>query len=102
MTLYLTNILDKISAIVDTYESGSFRDLHIMHRQLTCNMYYLSKEQVEANVRWNKAYYEFDSKVNAAKERHADKEVPELYMCRKIMETAKGVSIAMGYEIKMN
>ena len=98
----MDKILEKISSIIQTYEGGHFKDLHVMHRELTCNMFYLSQEQVEANVRWNKEYYNHQSKVNAVKERHADKEVPELYMCRKIMEGAKSVSIAMGYEIKMN
>lgn len=98
----MIEILDKITSIIETYESGAFKDLHVMHRELTCNMYYLSKVQVEYNVKWNREYYNHKSTVNAVKERHANKEVPELYMCRKIMETAKGVSIAMGYEIKMN
>lgn len=98
----LQEVLNNISDIVETYESGSFKDLHVMHRQLTCNMFYLSQEQVNANVRWNREYYNTDSKVNAVKERQADKEVPELYLCRKIMDSAKSVSIAMGYEIKLN
>jgi len=98
----MTDILTKIDSIIETYESGAFKDLHVMHRELTCNMYYLSKEQVQYNVKWNQEYYNHNSTVNAVKERHANKEVPELYLCRKIMETAKGVSIAMGYEIKMN
>ena len=98
----MKKILDKITDIIETYESGAFKDLHIMHRELTCNMYYLAQEQVEANQRWNAEYYKHNSNVNAVKERHADKVVPELYMCRKIMEAAKGVSIAMGYEIKLN
>tara|TARA_R110000803_G_scaffold69058_2_gene131218 strand:+ start:5749 stop:6045 length:297 start_codon:yes stop_codon:yes gene_type:complete len=98
----MDKILEKITDIIATYESGAFKDLHVMHRELTCNMYYLSKEQVNYHVKWNQQYYNHSSTVNAVKERHANKEVPELYMCRKIMETAKGVSIAMGYEIKMN
>ena len=98
----MEEILTKISDIIQTYESGAFKDLHVMHRELTCNMYYLSKEQVKAHQQWNKTYYESKENTNAAKERECDKLVPELYLCRKIMETAKGVSIAMGYEIKMN
>lgn len=98
----LENILEKITAIIETYDSGCYKDLSVMHRELTCNMYYLTKEQVEANQRWNAAYYNHQSTVNAVKERHADKEVPELYLCRKILEAAKGVSIAMGYEMKLN
>jgi hypothetical protein len=98
----MNKILEKITDIIETYESGTFKDLHVMHRELNCNMYYLSKEQVRYNVLWNQEYYNHSSTVNAVKERHANKEVPELYMCRKIMGSAKGVSIAMGYEINMN
>jgi hypothetical protein len=98
----MDKILQKITDIIETYESGAFKDLHVMHRELTCNMFYLSKEQVKSHQNWNKAYYNSNEKTNAAKEREADKLVPELYLCRKILETAKGVSIAMNYEIRMN
>ena len=98
----MTEILTKITDIIETYESGAFKDLHVMHRELTCQMFKLSLEQVKAHQQWNKTYYLSTEKTNAGKERECDKFVPELYMCRKIMETAKGVSIAMGYEIKMN
>lgn len=98
----MIEILKKITDIIETYESGAFKDLHVMHRELSCQMFHLSKEQVKAHQEHNKQYYLSKEKTNAAKEREADKLVPELYMCRKIYETAKGVSIAMGYEIKMN
>jgi hypothetical protein len=98
----MDKILNKISSIVETYESGSFKDLHIMHRELVCNMYYLSQIQVQAHVKHNRYYYLSKEKTNAAKERECDKLVPELYMCRKVMDAAKGVSIAIGYEIKLN
>lgn len=98
----MDKILEKISSIIETYESGAFKDLHVMHRELTCNMYYLSQEQVKAHAEWNKQYYLSKETVNAKKERFCDREVPELYLCRKIMETAKGVSIAMSLEVKMN
>ena len=53
----MDKILEKISYIIETYESGAFKDLHVMHRELTCNMYYLSQEQVKAHAEWNKQYY---------------------------------------------
>ena len=98
----MKEILNKITDIIETYESGAYKNLFEMHRELTCNMYYLSVKQVEYNVKWNQEYYNNPSKTNAIKQRHADKVVPELYMCRKIMESSKSVSIAMGYEIKLN
>lgn len=98
----MEEILSKITDIIETYESGAYKNLNVMHRELTCLMYYLSQEQVQAHQKWNACYYNSKEKSNAGKERECDREVPELYMCRKIMETAKGVSIAMGYELKMN
>tara|TARA_R110002012_G_scaffold219820_2_gene391304 strand:- start:399 stop:695 length:297 start_codon:yes stop_codon:yes gene_type:complete len=98
----MDKILETISAIIETYEGGHYKDLHGMHRALVCNMYYLSQKQVEYHQKWNEQYYKSEEKSNAAKERECDKNVPELYLCRKIMETAKGVSIAMSLEIKMN
>jgi hypothetical protein len=98
----MEEILNKITSLIETYESGAYKDLYLMHRELTCNMFYLSKEQVDAHQKWNRHYYNSKEKTNAAKERDCDREVPELYLCRKIMETAKGVAIAMGYELKMN
>ena len=65
-------------------------------------MYFLAKEQVEAHQRHNAAYYNSQEKTNAGKEREADKLVPELYLCRKILEAAKGVSIAMVKELGMD
>ncbi len=98
----MNKILTKISTIIHAYESGQYKDLYEGHRQLTCNMYFLAIEQTQAHQKWNSVYYLSEEKTNAGKEREADKLVPELYLCRKILEAAKSVSIAMGYEIKMN
>jgi hypothetical protein len=100
--LNVDKILNNITSIIETYESGVFKDLHIMHRELTSNMYYLTNEQVKARSKWLEVYYNCKSTVNAVKEREADKQVPELYMCRKIYEAAKGVAISMSLEIKLN
>ena len=98
----MDDILNKITDIVDTYQSGAYKDLFEMQRELSCQMFYLAQKQVEFNMKWNAEYYKHKSTVNAIKQRHADKVVPELYMCRKIMDAAKGVSIAMHNELKLN
>ena len=98
----MDKILEKITSIIQAYESGQYKDLYEGHRKLTCNMYFLSIEQVEAHQEWNRQYYLSQEKTNAGKEREADKLVPELYLCRKVLETAKGVAIAMSHELKMN
>ena len=98
----MDKILATITSIIETYEGGAYKDLHVMHRTLTCNLYYLSLEQVKAHQQFNSTYYLSTEKTNAGKEREAEKFNPELYLCRKISETAKGVSIAMALELKMN
>jgi len=98
----MDEILAEIYEIVEAYQSGQYKDLYEGHRKLSCNMLFLAREQVEANQRHNAAYYNSKDKTNAGKEREADKLVPELYLCRKIMDAAKGVSIAMSLELKMN
>jgi hypothetical protein len=98
----MDEILKKITDIIVWYEAGEYKDLYKGHRVLVCNMYFLGQEQVKFHQEWNAAYYLCSEKSNAAKEREADKVVPELYLCRKTLEVAKGVSIAMGHELKMN
>lgn len=95
-------VLEKIVDIIVAYESGQYKDLYEGNRILSCNIAFLGFHQVEAHREWNKAYYNSKEKTNAGKEREADKLVPELYKCRKVIETAKGVSIAMNNELKMN
>lgn len=99
----LTESLETISSIVQEYESGAFKTaeaLSAMHRELTANMFYLSKFQVDFKSDWQKAYWNAEGS-NVNRERIADTEVPELYMCRKILEAAKGVSISMTTELQI-
>ena len=98
----MDEILSKIFDVVEAYETGQFKDLYEANRILSCNMVYLSVEQVEAHQRHNAAYYNSQEKTNAGKEREADKLVPELYQCRKLLDTFKGVSIAINNELKRN
>jgi len=101
----LSQVLQTISDIIEEYESGAWVNaerLKELHRVLTSNMYYLTMLQIEYNREWNRIYHVSLHKTNAAKEKEADDKVPELYMCRKILDAAKGVSIAMGYELKMD
>jgi hypothetical protein len=102
MTKDINEILSKIFEVIEAYETGKFKDLYEANRVLSCNMVYLSREQVEAHQRHNAAYYNSQEKTNAGKDREADKLIPELYQCRKILDTAKGVSIAINNELKRN
>lgn len=97
----MQKILNKITSIIKTYESGvwvSSETLRIMSRELSCNMYYLTKHNIEAFKDWNKIVYNFKGS-NAAGETLAHNKVPELRMTRKILESARGVSISMNNEL---
>ena len=98
----MNEILDKISAIIKSYQNKEYKDLFEMQRELSCNMFFLKEMQVEFNIQWNNEYHNYESKVNAIKQRHADKVVPELYACRKIYEGANNVFLSIGRELKMN
>jgi len=98
----MNEILEKISSIIHSYQNKEYKDLFKMQRDLACNMFYLKEMQVEFNIKWNNEFHNYDSKVNAIKQRHADKVVPELYACRKIYEGANNVFMSIGRELKMN
>ena len=87
--------LKKVTDIINTYESGIYKDLFKMNRELTCNIHFLTDFQ-------NLQYHNHKSTVNAIKTRYADKVVPELYMLRHILKTATNVSISIAQEIKRN
>jgi len=97
----MIEVLETITKVVDAYNSGQFNtteQLRKMQRVLTSNIYYLTKHQIEFREKWLEEYHTHKG-TNAAAERQADRKFPELYLCRKIIESAKGVSISMGYEL---
>ena len=98
----LEKVLDRISEIVLVYNSGEYKDLFELRKNLTANMFYLSHHQVGAKKEWMFKYYNCKDGSNAAREKWADMQVPELYQCRKIYDAAKGVSISIGDELNLN
>jgi len=42
----MNTILEKISDIIETYQSGAYNDLFEMQRELTCQMFFLAQKQV--------------------------------------------------------
>jgi hypothetical protein len=98
----LEEILENITRVVSTYESGQYKDLNEMQRILSTNMFFLAQKQVEYHQKFNAEYHLHKSTVNAQKQKYAEQVVPELYMCRKIMDASKNVAISMHLELKMN
>lgn len=84
LDLILKNIRDAITdyellELVDTKRQSECL------RKLSCNLYYLEGERVNAYNKWLGVYYECNETSNAAKEKRADSEVQELYLIRRVM-----------------
>ena len=97
----MEDILENISKIIETYESGSWQsveNLRVLLRELSANYYYLTKFNIEAAQDWNKEVYKFKGS-NAAGETFADLTVPELRITRKILAAADRVLNSIRSEI---
>jgi len=99
----METILNKITDIIETYESGAWvsaENLRVMLRELSANNYYLTKHNIEAGQEHNTIMYNFKGSVSAGKIL-ADKEVPQLRMTRKILEASKQVVLSMQQELSI-
>lgn len=99
----MVEILNKITELIQEYESGTWISadkLRVMQRELSSNIYYLTEHNIKAFNDWNTIVYK-EVTSNAKAVTKANFEVPELRMTRKILESARGVSIAMNSEISI-
>ena len=91
----MEEILKKITAIIETYESGvwvSADNLRVMLRELTANNYYLTKYNIEYFQKFNAIQYKHKGSVASGKIL-AEEQVPELRIIRKIMEATDNVNV---------
>lgn len=99
----METILQKITDLVDTYESGvwqSSENLRIMLRELSTNYYHLTKFNIEAHQEYNKVLFEHSGSVASGKIL-AEEQVPQLRMLRKIMEATDNVIWSMRSELSI-
>lgn len=99
----MEEILNRISAIITTYESGEYittDNLRTMLRNLSINNYHLTKFNIEAYQKWNGIVYKCKKSVSYGKTL-ADEQVPELRMTRKILEASKQVILSMQQELSI-
>ena len=95
------DILNKITDIIETYESGAWvssEKLSEMQRELTTNNYRLTKFNIEYFQSYNAVQYKHKGSVSAGKIL-AEEQVPELRMLRKYMEAIDNVIWSMRSEI---
>lgn len=99
----LEEATDKTFEIISHYQSGAYIDLEHLRRMLRslsgCHAI-ITKENIEAYNRHNGIMYNFDGSAARAKI-EADKEVPELRMTRKIIDTIDKTYGAIRSEISI-
>ena len=99
----IDEVLKKISDIIDTYESGVWstsENLRVMLRELTSNIYHLTKHNIEFHEAHNAIQYMHKGSV-AGGIILANEQVPELRQSRKIMLAADNVSRSMTMELSI-
>jgi len=90
----LTTILENINSAVERFETQKLSltiDQSEILRDLSVNLHWLAEHKIEANKKWNWAYFNSKEKSAAGKERQADFEVPEMYKIRQIL--ASGIKV---------
>jgi len=99
----MEEILKKISDIIETYESGAWQskeNLRIILRELTANIYFLTKYNIEYHEKHNAVQYKHKGSVSSGLIL-ANEQFPELRMLRKIMESANNVSRSITMELSI-
>ena len=99
----MNEILTKISDTITRYESGEWQsceNLRILLRELTSNIYYLSKYNIEYFEKHNAVQYKHKGSVSSGLIL-ANEQYPELRMIRKITEAANNVKSSMIMELSI-
>jgi hypothetical protein len=99
----MNDILTKITEIIERYESGEWLEadkLRVLLRELTSNIYYLTKYNIEYYEKHNAIQYKHKGSVSAGLIL-ANEQFPELRMLRKIIESANNVARSITMEISI-
>ena len=99
----MNEILNKISDIITRYEGGEWSttdSLREMLRELTSNIYFLSKFNIEFHEKHNAVQYKHKGSVSSGLIL-ANEQYPELRMIRKITEAANNVKSSMIMELSI-
>jgi len=99
----MNEILNKISDIITRYDAGEWQScdkLREMLRELTSNIYFLSKYNIEYHEKHNAVQYKHKGSVSSGLIL-ANEQYPELRMIRKITEAANNVKSSMIMELSI-
>ncbi len=97
----MNEILNKISEIIKTYESGSWQsvdNLRVLLRELSANYSYLIKYKIEYKNIHNAIEYKNKKGLGFGK-LLAHEQCPELYQCRYVLQAADRVLNSIRSEI---
>lgn len=100
----LNEILSDISKCIDDLEVkkiGFIQERTEILERLSFNYYWLTEHRDKAHKDWMSIYFQA-SGSNAAKEKEADNEVPELYTIRHFMSSTKLVIDSLRTSISAN
>lgn len=84
----LTEILASIDSCIEKYETKKLsltQDQAEILAEMSCALFELTKHKVEAHKKWMSVWFNSKGKSEAAREREADHQVPELYMIRQFL-----------------
>lgn len=90
----LNVILENINSAIERYEVQKLSltiEQSLILRDLSVNLHWLAEHKIDANKKWNWAYFNSKEKSAAGKERQADFEVPEMYKIRQLL--ASGMKV---------
>lgn len=99
----MEKILLKISEIITKYESGEWQtaeNLRLLLRELTSNIYYLTKYNIEYHEKHNATQYKHKGSVSSGLIL-ANEQYPELRMLRKIIESSNNVTRSITMELSI-
>lgn len=99
----METILVTITEIIVKYESGEWQsadNLRLLLRELTSNIYYLTKYNIEYHEKHNAVQYKHKGSVSGGLIL-ANEQYPELRMLRKIIESANNVTRSMTMELSI-
>ena len=88
--------LDELNEIVNQFYKAAPQGAALcdMLRRSTALVYFLETHRAEIHKQWIATYHQTEG-TNAAKERQADKDHPELYLLRRVIPSANKVVEAM-------
>ena len=88
----LKEILEEINGCIDKLDTLKLhltQDRVEILDKLSINYYKLTNHRTKFHEDWMSVYFNSKANSSAAKEREADKEVPELYVCQHFMSSTK-------------